>query len=76
MNDNEIREMAEHHGFVGESLEMAVRLAREVERETRHGYFRLIQNANNAASSRSVTARDLEKFVWDTEQAKKITKQA
>ena len=65
MNDDEIREMAEQHGFDGESLELALRLAREVERQTRHNYFRLIQMANNAASSRSITPRELEKFVWD-----------
>ena len=76
MNNDEIREMAEKHGFEGESLELAMRLAREVERETRHNYFRLIQNANNAASSRSITQRELDKFVWDTEQAKKVAESA
>lgn len=76
MNDDEIREMAEQHGFGGESLELAIRLAKEVERETRHNYYRLIQNANNAASARSITPLELDKFVWDTEQSKKAAKSA
>lgn len=76
MSDDEIREMAVQHGFEGDLLELAIRFAREVERETRHNYYRLIQNANNAASSRSITPRELDKFVWDTEQSKKVAKSA
>ena len=65
MNDDEIKKMVSDYGFTGEQAELAFRLASEVERETRHSYFRLIQNANNAASSREITARELDKFVWD-----------
>lgn len=63
MNDDEIKTMAEQYGFEGDVLELVIRLAKEVERETRHNYFRLMQNANNAASSRSITPRELDLFV-------------
>lgn len=65
MDDEAIKKMVRDYGFDGIAADMAFRLASEVERETRHNYFRLIQNANNAASSREITARELDKFVWD-----------
>ena len=65
MDEESIKKMVSDYGFDGIAADMAFRLASEVERETRHNYFRLIQNANNAASSKKITARELVKFVWD-----------
>ena len=65
MDEEAIKKMIKDYGFDGIAADMAFRLASEVERETRHNYFRLMQNANNAASSREITARELDKFVWD-----------
>lgn len=65
MDEDAIKKMVSAYGFKEEQADLAFRLASEVERETRHNYFRLIQNANNAASSREITARELDKFVWD-----------
>jgi len=74
MSEEEIKELIAAYGFAGEEAVNAFRLYRDVERNTRHAYFALIQNANNAASSLSITARELNKFVWDTEQSKKKPK--
>ena len=76
MSNEEIKNLVRDYGFTGEQAEMAFRLASEVERETRHSYFRLIQNANNAASSREITARELDKFVWDKSQERLADKSA
>lgn len=65
MTEDEIRKMVVEYGFNGATADVAFRLAMDVERETRHNYFRLIQNANNAASSKEITARDIDKLVWD-----------
>lgn len=65
MDEEAIKKMVKDYGFEGIAADIAFRLASEVERETRHNYFRLMQNANNAASSREITARELDKFVWD-----------
>lgn len=78
MDESAIKNMVIAYGFTGEQADLAFRLASEVERETRHSYFRLIQNANNAASSREITAAELDKFVWDKSQeqlaGKSVTK--
>jgi hypothetical protein len=68
MTDSEIRELISDARFDGQQAEVVFLLCRDVERRTRQEYFSLIQNANNAASSRSITARELNRFVWDTEQ--------
>ncbi len=74
MNEEAIKKMVKDYGFAGLAADMAFQLASEVERETRHNYFRLMQNANNAASSREITARELDKFVWDKSQERLAAK--
>ncbi|WP_417744810.1 hypothetical protein [Rosistilla oblonga] len=71
MNDDEIRQLVTDHGFTGEIATDALRLCREVERETRSQFFSIIQHANNAANARSITPRELDRFVWDAEEKKR-----
>ncbi len=71
MNDEEIRAMVEAYGFTGEAADLAFSFGREVERTTRHGYFALMQSANNAAVSREVTRYELDKLVWEVGVAKR-----
>jgi hypothetical protein len=72
VSDQEVKELIAAYGFTGSDADKAYRLCQEVERTTRQAYFALMQNANNAACSRSITARDLDRLVWDTEQARKV----
>ncbi len=66
MTDEQLKALVVAYGF---SLDGSLlSLVREVERETRQEFFRLIQNANNAASSREITANDIDKLVWDKSQ--------
>ena len=67
MTNNEIDELIEHYGLDGEAGKIAQRLCQDVVRQTRYEYFRLIQEANNAASERVITQRDLSRFVWEKE---------
>lgn len=70
MNDEQIKRLVGEYGFTGEEFARAFLMAKDVERETRHGYFSLMERANNAASSRDITARELDKFVWDKTQGR------
>ena len=71
MSDEEIQNLVQAYGFTGEQAERAMSLCREVERTTRQGYFALIQCVNNAAVSRDVTSRELDKLLWDHDVKKK-----
>ncbi len=70
MNDDEIMQMAIDHGFEGQSLDLVMRLAKEVERETRYNYFNLIQSVNNATCSKLITTQKLDAFIWNNKQNK------
>lgn len=65
MDQADIKKLVSDYGFSGETAEAICRLATEVERETRHRYFRLMQCVNNAASNREITVKDVDKLVWD-----------
>ncbi len=65
MTREEIKKLVDQYGFEGEFIDRARLLAEEVERQTRGEFFSLIQCANNAANSRDLTARELDKLVWD-----------
>lgn len=65
MNDEEIRELVAKFGFVGDQADLAFRLCQDVERKTRQEFFSFIQHANNAAVSREISARQLDKLIWD-----------
>ena len=73
MDEERIVELVKAFGFTGNEADAALRLCHEIERETRQGYFRLIQVANDAASSVSINARELDLFVWNKEQSKRVT---
>lgn len=68
MIDQEIQELAAAYGLEGR---LAIEFGRDVERKTRQEFFRTIQIANNAAESRTVTERDLERLIWNHSQSKK-----
>ena len=73
MNDQEIKELIAMYQFGDPSLEQKIFwLAQEVERTTRQNYFSLIQRANNAATSREITPRELDQFVWDVSQKNRL----
>lgn len=74
MNETELLELIKSYGF--EDNQVVTALCREVERTTRHAYFSLIQNANNAASQVTITARQLDKFIWDAEHPPKPRKKS
>lgn len=65
MTREEIEELAKKYGF--DDLRQAVLFGEDIERTTRHRYFHVISIANNAASSHSITPRELEMFFWKRE---------
>ena len=74
MKDNDIKQLVADYGLTGDTADVAFRIARDAVRDTLHAYFSLMQNANNAACNLSITARQLDVFVWNTEHPPK-TKQ-
>lgn len=66
MTDDELKALVTEYGFdaLGD-FDRAFHMAKEIERRTRQAYFRIIQVANNAASSRELTAGELDKFVFN-----------
>lgn len=68
MNHADINKLVSDYGFSGETAEAIFRLAVEVERETRHRYFRLMQAVNNAAFNQEIAVKDIDKLVWDKSQ--------
>jgi hypothetical protein len=68
MTDKEIEELIAEYGFM--LTREIVMLCEEVERRTRNRYFSLMQNANNIANEREMTARELYNFAWNLSQGK------
>jgi hypothetical protein len=72
MNESDILELVTKYGFLGKEADTVFRLAKDVERQTRQNYFRLMQVANNAASSNEITARELDVFLFNKANDKNI----
>lgn len=71
MSEDEMNKMIEAYGFTSRAAEDVMRICREVERDTRHEFFRFIQIANNAASTKTLTAKELDNLVWCADQSKR-----
>jgi len=71
MTDEQIQELIAAYEFTGEDAVKVFRICREVASNTRHEFYSLIQHANNAAQSRTITARELDRCIWDTERSKR-----
>jgi hypothetical protein len=64
VTDEEIKEMIAIYGLDAQDY-ATLALCKEIERVVRHEFYSIIQHANNAAVGRSVTARDLDKLIWN-----------
>jgi len=64
VTDDQIKKKIEDYGL--DPNDRAIRmLCEDIEREARHGFYSIIQHANNAALARSVTARELDMLIWN-----------